>query len=723
MKKFNVKVRSSVSLFVLASMASTTAMAQDSGGGLEEILVTARRVEERLQDTPIAVTALSAATLEERQVDNLTEVVRYAPNVQFSTASSGTTGASSVFVRGIGQVDFITTIEPGVGLYLDGIYLARVTGAALELADVERVEVLRGPQGTLYGRNTIGGAVNVVTKRPSETFEGNIRFSGGNQGRFEGRASVSGPLGEGVSARLSMLARADDGYGRNLVPQPGIKDEMGRGRDIGARLQFLLQPTDRFEIDVSADYLRHRGTPTPHTMVSYQDTAATAAYNALPDVVPIGPQYINDDLDRVQLSTPMVDDLNVFGVGLTAAYNFDSATLKFISSYRRQTSASGQDFDGSPATFLDQFIDSRQWQFSQEIQASGKALNDQLDWIAGGYYFKEDGRFDSFISLSNTPISIYTNNRTRSFAFYAQASYKIVESLKLTLGGRYTHEKKNLDGINTFFGPFELVPPTDLADTFSNFSPKVGLDYRVTNDLLLYASVTRGFRSGGFNGRPFSPTDLTSFNAETVTSYEAGFKSELFDRVLRFNAAAFYNDYKDIQLTAVTNSGGASIVLTGNAASAKIYGFELELEAKPTRAFTFFGSIGYMHNSLKEKTGFTFGATELPTAPDWTASFGGQYEFPISAHLGLSFGGDFSHTSSFTPQFDPAPTARIPAYSLVNSRITLADNETGWSLTLFAKNLFDKQYRTYAQFAGSQDATVAWFGPSRRIGIQANLNF
>lgn len=714
-------------IMLLTGFAATPALAQQAAdqGGLEDIVVTARRVQERLQDAPIAVTALSAASLEQRQVSNLTEVVRYAPNVQFSTAASGTTGASSVFIRGIGQTDFITTVEPGVGLYLDGVYLARVTGAALELADVERVEVLRGPQGTLYGRNTIGGAVNVVTKAPSDHLEGKVRLTGGNQGRFEGLASLSGPLSDTVSARMGVIARTDSGYGKNLTPQAGISDQMGRARDIGTRLQFRFKPSDQLTVDLTGDYFRHRGTPAPHTMVAFQASPATIAYNAIPGVVPIGPQYINagPNLDRVQLNTPMKDDLNVYGAGLTIAYDLGEATIKSISSYRRQTGQSGQDFDGSPATFLDQFIDSRQWQFSQELQAAGKSANGRLDWIVGAYYFQEDGRFDSDVNLSNTPIAIFTNSGTKSYAVYGQASYEIVERVRVTLGGRYTDEKKTLDGITTLFGPIVLVPPTDRSSKFSNFSPKFGLDYKVSDEVMLYGSITRGFRSGGFNGRPFAPSDLTPYSAEKVTAYEAGVKSELFDRALRFNVAGFYNDYKDIQLTAVSNSGGTSIVLTGNAASAKIYGFEAEFEARPVRELSLFGSVGYMKNDLTEKAGFTFGATELPTSPKWTLAFGGQYEVPLGDTMGLAFGGDMSHTASFTPQFDPSPAARIPAYSLVNGRITLANKDSGWSLMLFAKNLFDKRYRTYAQTAGSQDATVAWFGPSRRIGVQATVNF
>ncbi|WP_343045270.1 TonB-dependent receptor [Parasphingopyxis algicola] len=707
-----------------AAQAQATEQPQAETGQVGTIVVTARRREESLQDTPVAVSALSAAELENRQIETLTEVYRYVPNVQFSTAASGTTGASSVFVRGIGQIDFITTAEPGVGVYLDGVYLARVTGAALDLADVERVEVLRGPQGTLFGRNTIGGAVNVVTRTPREAFEGRLEISGGSQDRFSLMAGISGGLADGLAAGLTVMARTDSGYGTNLTSQTGSQ-QLGKAEDYAARLQLHAMPSDATTLDLAFDYLDHEGTPAPHTLVAFQPSAATAAYNAAFPANPIGAQFLNSepDLDAVRLSAPMVDDLEVYGVAFTAAHDFDNVTLKSITSYRHQEGRSGQDFDGTPAIFLDQFIDSRQWQFSQEIQLSGEDDLGRLNWILGGYYFAEDGRFNSSILLSGTPITILTNNHTESWAGYGQLSYELFDDFRVTLGARYTDETKRLDGVTTNFGGFVLVPPTDLSDSFDNFSPKIGIDYRVSDDLLLYASATRGFRSGGFNGRPFSPADLTSFDAETVTSYEVGFKSELADRRIRFNAAAFYNDYTDIQLTAVTNSGGATVVRTGNAATAEIYGFEAELEARPTNALTLFGSVGFLENSLEEKTGFTFGATELPTSPEWTISAGGRYDADLTDTLVLSFGADYSYTSSFTPQFDPSPAARIPAYSLVNASITLNEEADGWRITLFAENLFDQAYRTYAQTSGSQDVTVAWFGPTRRLGVELGFEF
>lgn len=724
-------IKTASALFLASTAMTTGAHAQtdETGasadtGQISEIVVTARRREESLQDTPIAVTALSAADLESRHIDTLTDVYRYVPNVQFSTAASGSTGSSSVFIRGIGQVDFITTAEPGVGVYLDGVYLARVTGAALDLADVERVEVLRGPQGSLFGRNTIGGAVNVVTRTPTDEFEGNVTASGGTQGRFSLMGRASGGLADGLSASISAMVRTDSGYGENLVPQSGDQ-ELGRSEDFAGRIQLHAAPSDNTTLDLAFDYLDHVGTPSPHTLVAFQPSAATAAYNAAFPNNPIGPQFLNasPDLNAVQVNTRMVDNLEVYGVAFTAAHEFDNVTLKSITSYRHQEGESGQDFDGTPARFLDQFVVSRQWQFSQELQLSGETDDGRFNWIFGGYYFAEDGRFDSTVNLSGARLTIFTSNHTESWAGYGQASYELFPDFRVTLGARYTDETKRLDDIATYFGTFPLVPPTDASDSFSNFSPKIGIDYQATQDLLLYASVTRGFRSGGFNGRPFAPTDLTSFDAETVTSYEAGFKSELADRRIRFNAAVFYNDYTDIQLTAVTNNGGTTVVQTGNAASAELYGFEAELEARPTRDLTLFGSVGYLHNSLEEKQGFTFGATELPTAPEWTVSFGARYDAPLSDTLLLSLGADYSYSDSFTPQFDPSPAARIPAYSLVNANISLRDEDDGWRVTLFAENLFDESYRTYAQTAGSQDATVAWFGPTRRLGVELSLDF
>lgn len=429
------------------------------------------------------------------------------------------------------------------------------------------------------------------------------------------------------------------------------------------------------------------------------------------------------DLDSIELNTPPDDDLNVFGVSGTISWELPLFTLKSITAYRKQEQFSGQDYDGTPTQFLDQHIDGEQDQFSQEFQILGTSFDDALTWVGGVYYFTETGRFDSTVSLQTTPIQIFTGNKTKSWAAFGQATYHLTDRLNVTGGLRWTKEKKFIESL-TEFGPFTLVPRTAMDDTFEAWSPKFAVDFKVTDRVLLYGSVTRGFRSGGFNGRPFAPADLTAFGPETTTSYETGIKTEFFDRRVRLNLAAFYNDYKDIQVTATTtNAAGQFVVVTGNAGKATVKGLELELQTRPTSNFELFGSVGYSENSLRENPGFSFGARELPNAPKWSVSGGGQYTVPIGDTGDLVFGADASYRSRSLPQFNPAPESAVGDYTLINARVSFAPVDDRWRVTLYGKNLTDKLYRSYAQTAGTGDVTVAWFGRPREYGLSLEYRF
>lgn len=721
--RFCPKVLNCLLATTLLSVAvpSPTLAADPASVGLEEITVTARKREENLQATPVAVSAFSATTMAERQMFTINDVAQYTPNLQFTSGAGGITSSSNFFIRGIGQLDFITTTEPGVGTYLDGIYLARVTGAAIDLADIERVEVLRGPQGTLFGRNTIGGAVNIVTAKPSDEFGGKGAVRVGNMGLLEGNFTVNFPIADTLFAKVSMLARSTDGWGRNNWP--GADDnKLGRESDVAGRAQLRWVASDVLTFDVSADWSRERGTAMPHGMVAFTDSDSTDAYNPGAGV-PIGPQYIVRHPDDIQVNTPMRDELDVFGISLTGTLDLGEASIKSITSYREQDGLNGQDYDGSPSAFLDQEIVMDQWQFSQELQLFGKSLDDRLDWLVGVYYFTEEGQFDSTIGLTEIPVLIFTGNKTKSFAAFGQATYRLTDQLSATAGLRWTHEKKNLD-VTTIFGPFTLIDNVMVDDTFEALSPKFGLEFQATDDMLLYASVTWGFRSGGYNGRPFAPSDLTSFAEEKAISYEVGMKSDWADNRVRLNIAAFYNDYTDIQVTATTqNVNGDFIVVTGNAAKAEIYGFEVELQARPTAELDIFASVGFTDNTLEEQAGFSFNAVTLPNASKWSLSFGATYTVPVSNFGEIAFGADYSYRSGFYPQFNTTPESRENGYGLLNARIQFRPEDKPWQFAIYGKNLTDEIYRTFGQTSGTNDTTIAWFGRTREIGAELRFEF
>jgi iron complex outermembrane receptor protein len=706
----------------LLATSGMMALAADNEKVLEEIVVTARKREERLQSVPISVAAFNSAALEAHQVFNVNELAKFTPNLQYAAGASGLSSSSNFFIRGIGQDDFITTTEPGVGIYLDGVYLARVTGSALDLADIERVEVLRGPQGTLFGRNTIGGAVNVVTSKPTGELGGKAAVRMGNQGVLEGKFLMNFPVVKDVlAAKVAFLGRRTSGWGKNIWP--GAQDvNLGAGTDIAGRLQVRWQTSERVTVDLSADITRTRGTTMPHGMVDFVPSAATAAFNAT-TAVPIGPQWLATNAKNVQLNTDTRSVLNVWGLQGTVTVDFDSAKLKLITAYREQNGTNGQDFDGTPATFIDQRIVYDQWQFSQEAQIVGSAFGNKLDYAFGLYFFTEEGQFDSDVVLTDIPILIFTGNKTDSYAAYGQASYHLTDRFSITAGARWTKEKKFMDA-RTLFGPFELIPFTKKNETFSAWSPKVGLEFQASDDLMFYTSVTRGFRSGGFNGRAFSPIDLTPFKEETATSYEGGFKSEWLDRRLRLNGAVFYNDYKDIQVVAVTtDADGNFIVVTGNSGKAKIYGAELELQAQPTQRLNISAGVGYLHNSVSGQPGFSIDATTLNNSPKWTVNLGSTYTAPLSNFGEMEFGANYYYNSGYLFQFGNAEKAAENGFDLISAHITIRPSEGAWELTFYGKNLANEVYRTYGQTSGTRDTTIAWFGRSRELGAELRFNW
>lgn len=716
-----------VGLLAPVAWSQVDAAEEDATVMLPTVNVTAQKREENLQDTPIAITAFSAETLETRQLFNVSEVAQYVPNLQVSSSTAGTASSASFSIRGIGQVDFITTTDPGVGTYLDGIYLARVTGAALDLADIERIEVLRGPQGTLFGRNTIGGAVSVVTRKPAGEFGVRGGLTVGNNGRFQGKATVDVPIAEDLLAgKFTVLAKQYDGYGEDNEPLGG-QGGLGEDDDIAGSAQFRFTPSEFAEFNLSVDALRRRGTAIPQGRVFFD--AASPAGMAFDDggtnsVIGNNLDFDSDDLDNITVDTPMNDDLDVFGASLTSDFDLGGVNLKLITAYRDQEAVNGQDFDGGAGPLLNQFIVSEQEQFSQEIQLTG--ATDNFDWLLGAYYFTEEGIFISDIQLAGTQVDIDTRNETDSYAIFAHGTYDVTDKFSVTGGLRYSSETKSIN-IDTLFGGFPLVMDGIDEQTFEALTPKIGVEYQASEDVLLYASAAQGFRSGGFNGRPFSPTDLAPFDEETTTSYEVGLKSDLAGGRLRLNLAAFRNQYEDIQLTATTTDAqGQFIVITDNAGKIDLYGFEAEFEALPADNLFVFGSVGFTNtDELEPQAGFDFGSDTLPLASEWTANIGAEYTIPLTANMDGVAGFDYAYRSEFFPQFNNSPLAEQDGYGLLNARFEFRPENAPWSVSLWGKNLTDEVYRTFGQDSAVSGLpfVVGFFGPTREYGATLNFEF
>jgi len=764
-----------------AGMLAGAAIANTAGaqGVLEEITVTARRVEESLQQTPVAVSAFTRSDLTARGVSTLDDVSKYTPNLEFFASGISGKNSGQVYIRGVGQFDYLLTTDPGVGIYLDGVYLARSLGNILDLVDIERVEIMRGPQGTLYGKNTVGGAINVITRRPGDELEAELTVKTGSYDRINGRASVSGPLVPGVlGGKLAVNTMNADGFG----VRPLAGDTAGNEESNGVQAMLEWDPTEAVNVVVSADYTRTNETFSQHAIEDVNTAAPLVGlHNALASEplaslhgLPLQPydgRWLTTD-PFVDLSTDSnFNDQEVWGVSATVSWDIAGMTLKSITGYRDMSLSFGTDPDGSPVTVIDEIDDNFQDQLTQELQLSGRSFGERLRWVIGLYYLAEDSRaemtirtheaiFQAFEALpgpifplaagvacpapppapcaggAGNPVNLgldigrFTtlDQQTDSYAAYAQGSYDLSEQLSFTYGIRYTEEEKEFTyAFTQLQSGFPLIPPTTVDDSWDDVSHRIGLDFQWTDDLMTYFSASRGFKSGGFNGRGRSTNEITSYDPETMWSYEIGVKSEWFQRRLRFNAAAFYNDYSDLQFTLSTSdAAGTQIIVVGNAAAAEVKGFEVELLAVPLDALRLNLSAGHLD---AEYTEVDPGADiteddELIATPDWTLAMGAEYTLPLGGWGSVALRADYSYRAQvFFDAVNTASTAQ-EGYGLVNLRATFDSADDRWSVALGLTNATDEIYKVMGiGVLDSLGFSSAIYGRPREWFLQGTYRF
>jgi iron complex outermembrane receptor protein len=716
--------------------------------GVGTIIVTAERTATSIQDTPIAVTAISGEQLEATGAIVINDLAATVPNLTSTTGPQGSADAN-FFIRGVGQFDFIITNDPGVGLYVDGVYLGRTVGAMLDAGDVERIEVLRGPQGTLFGRNTLGGAVSVVTKQPDPgVFSGDLRATYGSRDRIDLDASVNVPIGDSAAARVYGFYRQQDGFADNVV----TGEDFGRIDRYGGRGQLRFEFGPDVTVDLSADYSLDRSNPAPSVL------------NA---IVPL-PFFPTAALDDVQDPDNFYDIFasnspearnEVYGFSGTVTVNLGAAEFKSITAYRVLDGFSTADPDGTRFQLYDQNVTTMQDQFSQEIQLTGEAFGEALTYLVGGYYFREDA--DQVLDLCFAPISspaampfqqcnIWSqgnDQQTESYAVFGQGRLEIIDQLSVTLGGRYTWDNKDIIS-NQFFdfrpqlvGPgavfgFGLPPEllgeaivlpivTDLpgSASFEKFTPKIGVEYEPNRDILLYASYSEGFRAGGFNGRLIAPqTSIPTFEPDTNETFEVGLKSDLLDRALRFNLVLFHSTYNDIQQTI---ADPAVQFRVANAGNAELMGFEMEIAIVPTYGLRFDFAVGYTDSEFQDVPVLVgpINGNRLPFSPEWTLSAAAQYDIDLGDST-LTPRLDFRYQSDvFFTAFN-LPFEEQDGYGLLNGRVTWTDASEQFTLAAFALNLFDVEYFTFGQNAlASQGVAYNYLGRPREFGVSAGFNF
>ncbi|MCG8443722.1 MAG: TonB-dependent receptor [Caulobacterales bacterium] len=717
-----------------------------AGGGVDTITVTARRREESIQETPISITAFDSEALRALSASDISGLGRSTPNLDLSfTVGTSGGGNSQATIRGIGQTDFLITTDPGVGIYLDGVYLGRTTGSVLDLADVERVEVLRGPQGTLYGRNTIGGAINVITADPTEEFEVYARATVGEVDRADLELGVSGPLVPDVlRGRLSAATNNRSGYAERVI----AGDDLGNEREILVRGGLLFDPSDTFSAELNFDYARRRQNSTAIEMAAVNlDGSVIGLWNGFvggPAGTPITPDDVDPDDDpfTTRGTGTNVNDLDQYGVSATLEWDLGGLTVKSITGYRDIEAQFGRDGDNTPIQYVDTNNRLDQDQFSQELQLLGEL--GALSFVAGAYYFDESatdlndvrlgsGLFDALEALPTSldclaappgaiptcpaqspgvpggpgnpinllldlDIDVFNQVENTSYAVFGDAQYDLSERVSVNGGLRYTREDKEytLEHIRLGSG-VPIIPLTTVDNDYEAVSGRVGADFQVDAQRLLYASASRGFKSGGFNGRPTAEGELEAFDPEFVWAYEVGLKSDWLDRALRVNTAFFYTDYSDIQLQVRTLDpvSGTFVELIENAGAGRIYGVELEALAAPTDGLLLNVGVGFLeteYTDIGEAEGITLDSA-LPRAPDWNLSLGGQYSIPMLDKYELTLRGDYFYTSEYYQDIINTEEVKEDGYGLLNLRAMWSPlNSDSYELAAFVTNATDELY-------------------------------
>jgi len=768
---------------------------QQPSGGVGQIVVTAQKRAENVQDVPIAITAISSESLELRGIQDVAQISSITPNATLDagTPFSGSDQVLAAFIRGIGANDFAANLDPGVGVYVDGVYLARTVGANLSLPDVERVEILKGPQGTLFGRNTIGGAISVVTRDPGRDLAIRGDLTTGSFNRFTARATVDLPVSETLRTSLTFATDQRDGYQQRVpfpATQPYVSDDPAAlpytgyrtsDREGGAdswtlRGKLLWEPADRLSIRLVGDYTRVDTSSSPNSVLAVdpafnfpnnfaglyntcintsvavlagiglgglcgpRGTAADPARqlgglgganaDADPnnDRLTYDNRFVSSDPDVSYASGNSFNTMTSWGVAGTLDFELTpDVDIKSITAYRELDWGVGVDLDNSPMQILEGAFSLNQSQFSQEVQLLGSFLDNSLNVVVGAYYFKEDAQLRDSVMFGQGLLQVVGPNSlsTENYAFFGQADWRINDWVGITLGGRYTHEDKSLIGgqldANGFLyklmglpinaasaaiagfpvpsEPLRFYVDTLNPKTFSNFSPKVGIQLHPSDDVMVYGSYSQGYKTGGWTTRLSAPLSYApDFDEEEAVTWELGIKSSLLDRRLQLNAAAFTTDYKDIQLTFTQ---GVSPTFQ-NAGDARIRGFEVELQAVPVDGLSINGSVGYLDSKFTHvlpgavlapnahQLGVGVG-TELPKTPEWQFNLSPAYTASLANGAEIVAVVNWTHTRRVFNDVERTVVLARPVNDMVDASLSFAAPGGKWKLTGGVTNILDQR--------------------------------
>jgi iron complex outermembrane receptor protein len=689
-----------------------------------EITVSAQRRDEPLQEVPLAITVLDSTALEEQRIVTIDEIYGRTPGFSFGQFNAV---QPQPYIRGVGSTDDSASGDNSVVIFIDEVYVGRAGAFDIDLYDLERVEVLRGPQGTLYGKNVVGGAINMVTKKPSSVADAAVEATGGSDSRAEFFATVGGPLSEDKAAgKISASKRDRDGFTLHQLTGNRLLDE----DSLSFRGHLDLSPSDSVNVLLSADY--------------QEDDLAGNAREPRGEPFRFFPWFPPADSSPdpyvAELNTDGFQDREVMGGSARFDVETGAGTFTSLTAYRTSDFQFQEDFDGTVRGLIVDNVDEDADQITQEFRLASNS-GDRWTWVAGLYYLQEDvDRFDfNDFSGNDEGIALFfgippgvlpsfkvfydQENTTESYAVFGQAKLATSERTNVTFGGRYTTEEKDAKIAGSGFDPvgafLEAPYEVDVSESWDNFSPQVSVDVRLKDGVLFYGTVARGFKSGGFNGSANSGASAsTPFDPEEATNIELGLKTQTMGNRLLFNAAAFYIDYTDLQVFQLIE--GARLVID-NAADATSQGLELELAARPTQGLNLSAGYAYLdaeYDEFIDDQGNDFSGNSLTRAPEHSGHFAVDYAFPTGERGVVTVGGEYMYQSEIF--FDPDNFELVgdDGHGVLNARVAFETADGNWRFTAWGKNVSDELYYIHAidgrgPFNLSQNAATVVGAPSQ----------
>ncbi|MET0891942.1 MAG: TonB-dependent receptor, partial [Pseudoxanthomonas sp.] len=706
MKRKHLSLAIGCVLLAPAAWAQEAAPAEATSNAatLDRITVTARKREETLQEVPVAVTAFTSEALDKLNINDIGDLDAQVPNLTIY-AARGSSSTATAYIRGVGQADPLWGVDPGVGIYLDDVYIARPQGALLDVFDVERIEVLRGPQGTLYGKNTIGGAIKYISRGlPTET-SGFAQVSVGNYNQLDAKAAIGGSIGgadSGLRARVAVASMNRDGFGTNLLNDQQVSDKEINS----ARFQLGAYSGDDFDVQFALDWMDDK-------------SGVRGAKMLAPN--PIAPAYPPlDDRYDIRSGMPNVNDTVIKGASATVNWRpNENWAFKYVIAKRESDTETNIDFDTTPLKLVDVRAFYSDNQVSHELQANydagGRARGVMglyaFDGDAGGQVLNHFSNPFQAPSLTN-PLFGDTQGvvNTSSLALYADWTFDLTEKLKLDLGARYTDEDKHAIALNRFYLTNEYITSWgtaanfDKTVNFKNLSPKISLDYQIADDILVYGLASRGFKSGGYNIRANTtavPRSGEPFDDESVDSFEVGSKMAFFEQRLFLNLAAFHNVYKDIQLSVFTsytlpNNTQSFFGDFTNAGKGTVNGVEVEYQWLPTTNWLISGNLAWLDAKYDEfiTSGVNVADSQhFTNAPEFSGALNVEYRTDLANGGNLSARVGYSYQTEVWPTTDLSPLIRQDGYGLLGAGVIWKVNDA-WQLSLQGSNLADEEYRT-----------------------------